>query len=214
MSQTNQHHRTPGVLAALAFVVLAGACAGHTSLEQGWTSPSAHASPPLTKIVTVFISKSESTRRSGEDRLARELAKNGVAATPEYAVIAPTERAALDGLIDKAGTPEVEAVKAKLMGLGYDGVITMQIVDKDEQLVYSPSYYGYSYGYWGYGGYPGGGVYTTETYRTETTAFSLSGNRLVWSGRLKTVDPESTKQLLGGTSKVVTRELAKQRKAG
>jgi hypothetical protein len=217
-----QAHRSLGVVSALLFAVLAGACASSTSVEAKWTPPPAQASVPLTKIVTVFISNSESIRRAGEDRLARELLESGTAATPAYQVIGPDDRAAVDGVLKQSGSPQSDAIKDRLRTMGYDGIVTMQIVDKEQELVYSPSYYGSYGGYWGYGycypyggGWGGSSVYTQSTYRTETTAYSLRTGRVVWAGRLKTVDPKNAKHLLGSTAKRVTHELEKERnKAG
>jgi len=217
MSQ-QQRHSSLGAIAVLAFAVLAGACASSTSMENKWAPKGAQAAAPLTKVVTVFISQSESIRRSGEDRLAHELTQTGVSARPAYTLVSPAERATIDKVMQEPGSPEVEGMKARLRGMGFDGIVTMQIVDKEQEIAYSPSYYGSYGGYWGYGwgygGYSPGSVYTQNTYRTETTAYSLRTNQVVLSARLKTVDPSSAKSLLGSTAKRVTRELEKQRKEG
>jgi hypothetical protein len=67
---------------ALAIAIFAGACAPSTTIDQVWTSPRAHAEAPFRKVVTIFIANNLTMRHAGEDRLAQDLANQGVAATP------------------------------------------------------------------------------------------------------------------------------------
>lgn len=203
------------LLGLLAIGVVA--CGPSTTLEAGWTTPSARATPPMTRVVTVFISDSMSIRRSAEEHLARELAKKGVAATPSYAVLTDDETHALANL-GRDQTPIGEATKQRLMSLGFDGIITMRIVDREKDLHYgSYGYAGWGYWgspYWGYWDYPGNYAYTETTYRMETTAYSLRANQLVWAGLVRSVDPDTAHQLIDESSRVVAGQLAKRKLAG
>jgi hypothetical protein len=196
-----------GVVAAVALT----ACAPSTTLEQGWTTPTARAQPPLTNVVTLFVSDSVTMRRTAEDRLARELTANGVVATPSYAILTADEARAFYKAVDQKGadTP----MTSRLRSMGYDGVVLMKIVDKDQDLVYTPSNYdpGWGYPFWGYSGPDL--AYTETIYRTETNAYSLITNTIVWSGITKSVDP-SPKSLIDETSHVVASQLVKRGLAG
>ena len=192
---------------ALAF----GACAETTtSIDQTWTAPTARAqgSPSLRKVVTMFDSPNVTLRHQGEDQLARDLWKRGVEATPSYRILG-----------DEA-PGELETVKAKLREHGYDGVVTMRIVDREKDVNYSPtfdSYWGGYHGYWG-GWYDGWGwdgyAYTETTYRIETAAYSLKTGELVWSALTETIDPDTSQELINDTTKVIASELIRNGLAG
>jgi hypothetical protein len=195
-------NRLAAATAAIAGLTLA-ACAASTTLEQTWTTPTVANQPPLQKVVTVFSSDNVTIRRSGEDQLARDLRAKGVDAMPSYAVLRESEK------------PESDAVKSKLLAMGYDGIVTMRIVERYQELEYMPSSFG---GYWGYGYpyfyyspgfYSPGYAYTETVVRVETNAYSLRTNQLVWSGLTKTRGDEADK-LIDDTSRVIARQLTRR----
>jgi len=205
--------------AVVALAITAAACQPTTTLEQGWTTPHAN-QPRMTKVVTVFSSDSVALRRSGEDQLARQLAARGVVATPGYAVMSDAEAHVLASNIGKQNPRELEPITSRLREMGYDGVVTMQIVDREQNLEYAPGTY---YGGWGYPGYWGywdsayywpGYAYTEMTYRLETNAYSLRNNQLVWAGLVRSIDPNNARELIDETSHVVAGELTKRGLAG
>jgi hypothetical protein len=191
------------VLGALAIAVVA-ACGPSTTIEQAWTTPKVATQPRLEKVVTMFISNNLTMRHAGEDRLAADLAAHGISATPSYLIFGDQP------------TSNLPAVRERLRQMGYDGVVTMRIVDREQGVDYTPStfdgYWGYWGGYYGYAGYYG--TYTYDIYRLETAAYSLATNQLVWSALTKTVDPDSAHKLLDSTSKVVATQLARNGLAG
>ena len=200
----------PHMLSCLMVTVASaavGACGPSTTLEQAWTTPEVASTPPLQKVVTVFFSDSETTRRAGEDRLAAELTAKGVEAMPSYAVIP-----------DKSQLANLDTVRAKLQEMGYDGVVALRVVDAHQEVEYSPatfdSYWGYAYPYfyspgWYYGGYYPGSVYVETVVRVETTAYSLRTGQLVWSAVSKTVD-EDVDDLIEETSDLVAEQLTER----
>lgn len=203
------------LIGTVAVALLAGACAGSTALETAWVTPNAN-QPPMRKVVTVFVTDTVALRRTGEDKLAQDLAKVGVAATPAYAVLDEATAKQLENL--EQPKPEMEGVKEKLRGMGYDGVVTMHIINRQAELEYSPGYGGYGGwgypGYWGYWDYSPGYLYTEYTYRTQTTAFSLQTNKLVWTGLVKSTDPSGAPELVDKTSKIIAQQLTNNGLAG
>ena len=204
-------------LIGLVALGLFAACGPATTLEAGWTSRAAYTEPPMAKVVAAFPADNMTIRRSGEERLARELAAKGVVATPAYAVLSDDETQTLATTVGR-GEQITPPVAAKLKALGYDGIVTMRIVDREQDLNYSPpaypgwGYWGYGYGgYWDYGG---GYAYTTTIYRLETNAYSLRTNQVVWTGLVKSTDPDTAHQLVGEATHVVASQLAKNRLAG
>jgi hypothetical protein len=218
MLQQGPHRKSLMLAGAIFAALVVSACTPTTTLEQGWAAPvHPNQGPSLTRVVTVFVSDSATMRRATEDQLARDLIARGVTASPGYAVLTDSE---IQGLKAQGQQHDVamEELKSRLHGLGYDGLVTMRIVDRDKNLV--------SYGDWGYPGYWDGGwwgggyygyggyTYTETTYRLETDAYSLPDGRLVWSGLLKSVDPSNAHQLITTSSSIVAKQLTRQNLAG
>lgn len=205
----NIHLRQPmtRVIAFGVFAMLAFACTPTTTIDQMWQSPVAQNQPPLQKVVTMFMSDNTTMRHSGEDMLARDLRLRGVEATPAYAIFG-------DGKVR-----DLESVKSTLKSMGYDGVVTMRVVEREQDIETAPAtfdgYWGYwGGGYWGAGPYGGSYVYTETIYRLESNAYSLNSGRLVWSALTKTVDPETAHQLLDQTTEIVAGQLTQRGLAG
>lgn len=202
------------ILAVALATLIGAACAPSTTIEQAWRAPITQyqqGQPPLQNVATLFLSNNQAMRRAAEDRLARDLAARGVRATPGYQLVSDAELG------------DLEAVKDKLRQRGFDGIVTMRIVDREQDLEYVPGgYWGYpgSWGGWGYPGYYGGGyydpgyAYTETTYRIETNAYSLRTNQLVWSVLTRTVDPDTARELINETTKVIAGELTDRGLAG
>jgi len=200
------NHRSRSVvnklIAMTIGVLVAAGCGSSTNLEQTWTTPVARTQPPLQNVVTVFFSDNVTIRRAGEDHLAADLLGKGVRATPSYAVLQNGELS------------QLETVKSKLTSMGYDGMVTMRIVEKHHELEYLPptfdGYWGYAYPYFFAPGiYSPGYLYTETVVRVETAAYSLRTGQLVWSALTKTIGDDADK-LIHETSRVIAGELTKK----
>jgi hypothetical protein len=215
VERTRTMHRENSKLTAIvAGAIFVGACGASTTLEQGWSVQAGRTQPAhLTRVVTVFDSSSVAMDRAAEDRLASDLGAHGVAATPGYAVLSDSEQRVLAG-IGQRPSKELDTVNEKLQGMGYDGVVTMRIVDR-EQSLRSTYDGGWGYpSYWYWGGYYSGYTYTVTTYRVDTSAYSLRTHQLVWSGLIRSEDPSSTHKMISDTSRIVTKELVDRDLAG
>lgn len=188
---------------ATVLVALFAACAGpQTTIDQSWTSPQAQSEPPLQKVVTIFVSDNVTMRHSGEDRLALELRARGVEATPGYQIFRN----------GAAKVGDLDSMKQQLRQLGYDGVVVMRVIDREQQIEAVPGtfdgYWGYwGPGYWGGWGYGDGYLYTETIYRLETAAYSLDDGQLLWSAVTSTVDPSNSRELLKETTSLVATRL-------
>jgi hypothetical protein len=183
----------PCIAVALGFA----ACGGSTTIEQTWKAPDL-APSNLRNIVTVYISRDETMRRTVEDSMARRLAQLGVRAVPSYSVLSD------DDLKDR------DRAKGKLLTGGYDGVVALRLVGKETKLVATPTTFD---GYWGTawpGAYDPGTLSTETIVRVETKVFSLADSKLVWSGLSKTVDPNTMHSAIDDVTKVVAKALEKQ----
>jgi hypothetical protein len=189
------------MLAVVGVLLTSGACGSNTKIDQAWTAPQAQVRP-LQKVVTVFISDDVTLRHNGEDQLTRDLTARGVAATPAYAILGDAKIA------------DVQAVKARLRARGFDGVVTMRVIDHDTQVESAPATFDGDWGYWSGAGPHYGDVYVATVYRLETAMYSLETGRLIWSARTRTVDPDTAGQLLRETTKVIASEVTQRGLAG
>lgn len=176
---------------ALALVLLLAACSSsNTSVVDSWKD----AAVPVRryqKILAVFISNEVTTRRTAEDALARRI-PNAVAS---YTVLP-------DGALR-----DVAKAKAWVQENGFDAAVLMRPVAVDKEVSYVPGTgafvvpagYRSAWGYWGAGwGYafdPGHYTLNNVVY-IETNVYSLNEDRLVWSSRSKTYNPDNVAKLV------------------
>lgn len=181
--------RGPAAICAVTAALVVGACAGpSTQVEQAWAVKSA---PAMRTAVTLFVGQSLTLKHSAEDRLAADLNAKGIAATPAYMVLG-----------DNVTT--TDQAREKLAQTSYDGLVTMRILDREQNIESYPDtgYWG-GWGYYGWGGYSDY-MYTETKYRVETAAWDLRSNKLVWSAMTSTVDPDNARDLVHDTSEVVS----------
>jgi hypothetical protein len=198
--------RRAALLAIMAGAGTAG-CAGYaTSFDSTWHDPQA-APVSFNKVMALAITKEEGSRRSFEDQMVRAIAANGRAeGVAAYRVLAGV-------------TPGDSAqARAAAEAAGVDGLVTMRLlgVDTEQRLVGgmpAPAYYGHPWGYYGYGWgtmYSPTYLETDRMVQIETNIYSLAQNKLIWSGRSRTTNPESMEQLVSEVAQAVGGELRKQ----
>lgn len=178
------------VLLTLSLIAIIMACTTPTKLINVWVDPSLTAEniEPFKKVLVIAKIRDETSNRITEDKL---VAKLNMPAYPSYGWLLPSD------------TNQIEVDK-KLKEKGFDGIIAMRLTDVNETLNYqqgSGGYYAGGYGgYYGgyYGGMPGGyyghystpGYYTQDkTFYVETSIFSLTTGKLMWSGTTTTMNP-------------------------
>jgi hypothetical protein len=183
-------------------LALAIACGTPTSFISTWKAPDAQ---PLQfhKILAVAFVNNEGQRRSAEDRLVANITK--VEAIPAYKILST------------ADMKDEDVAKAKIEGLGIDGVVTLRFLGSKEKLeyvpgttTYGPTYYQPFWGYYGYATpmmYDPGYYTTTNLVRVETNIYSLAGEKLLWSGHSETSDPTSLDDLIDSIARATANEL-------
>ena len=175
-------------------LVLAAVGCTSASIESSWRSPAA---PQLSNVVTLSPAPDGVRRRSVEDKLAQQLTHQGIHAVPAYAVLSERDLGNQSAMIEK------------LRAAGFDGVVTMRLVDAHQRLTYYPAFNDYWGGAWG-----AGDVVPTTIVRIEVNAYSLANGQLIWSAMSKSVDPTSSSEVVGDVTKVVSEKLAKDRVIG
>jgi len=189
---------------AVALTLLLAACSGNTSVVNSWKDP-AIAMHSYKRVLAVFISNESNTRRAAEDQLARRV-PNGV---PSYTILPDSI------LRDK------DAAKAFVEAQGFDAAVIMRPVAVDKETNYVPgtayavpagyrSAWGYYGAGWGYAGDPGHYTQDKVVY-IETNLYSLTDDKLVWSSRSKSYNPDNMAKLV---DEIVDQNVAEMKKQG
>jgi hypothetical protein len=178
-------HRSLG----LAVTIAAASCGSTATIESSWRAPS---TPQLTNVVTLSPAPDGALRRSAEDKLAQQLTRHGVHAVPGYTVVNDQDLANHDQIV------------TTLRGQGFDGVVSMRLLDARQQLDVEPGFDDYWGNAWG------ATVVPETVVRIQVSAYSLASKKLVFSALSKSVDPGSASQAIGDVSKVATDKLAQE----
>ena len=188
---------------ALLTVLVLPACA--PALVSSWTDPAATRFQLAgEKVAAVVMATDESTRRTAEQALARELTLQGAQGIPMYTIFPNADEN------DEAGA------RAAAERAGVVGVIVMRPVRVDKEISSTPTnfggpmYGGFWGGYYGAGwGSPYGGEIRTDTIVTiETLVYGLRENKLLWAGQSETTNPQNVDRVIKETAEKVVRELA------
>jgi hypothetical protein len=178
------------------------ACGPSTEMVKSWHEPGAVVSASGNqKILVLGLVKDESSRRIIEDNLVRRLNGKGVAS---YTIITT----------DMVKGADEAALEQKLTQGGFTHILMTRLADIEKETSYVPGtttgYYG---GYGRYYGY-GAGMYSTpgyyqedKNYFVETAVYSISPNKLLWTGTTKTVNPSKMDKTINEIADVVSEKM-------
>lgn len=191
-------------IATWVLVVALLASAGCTTdrLVHSWTEPSLK-KLQFDRVVAVAMTADGPLRRLAEGEMVRIIGPKAVASSQ---VLAEQEL----GDVDKA--------RAKLASEGFDGAITMRLVDSKVQLrtARDPVPVAY-YQIWSYYGTywiaDKGPDYTTaeQTLQVEVNIYSLKDGKLLWTGISETMQPRLVETLVKDVAELVSRRLKSER---
>ncbi len=135
-------------------------------------------------------------------------------------LVTSTEKVSYNYLNDKFNRENEAAIHTKIKADGFDGAITMRLIDINNEKSYSPgnnyiypSYYrtfgGYYYQYWN--NYNTSGSYiTTKVYTMETHIYSIKENKIIWTGLTETTNPDGFDNMTKEITKVVYKKMIKE----
>jgi len=113
-----------------------------------------------------------------------------------------------------------ELLRHKIKADGFDGVVTMRLVDVDKEKIYTlgnityyPNYYrsfsGYYYRSWS--NYSTLDYYsTTNTYIIETNDYSIKSDKILWAGLTQTTDPNGFQKMTEEVAQSVDKQIIKE----
>jgi hypothetical protein len=193
------------LLYSVAIMVLAGCTS--TKIVSSWREPDKTVVlDQLDKVLVVAMLRNETNRHNAEDQMVGYLKGKGVAA---YSYLDHARDAANEDIL-----------RRKLQQGGFDGAITMTLIDVDKEENYTPgnitSYPTYYRNFRGYytrrwTSYSTPGYYsTTKTYTVETNVYSLKEDRIIWTGLTESTNPGGVKKMTEEITKVVYKRMVKE----
>lgn len=192
--------------ALLVGTIIAASCTS-TRITSSWREPDKQvAVNKLNKVLVVALFKDETSRHKAEDQMAGYLNGKGIVS--------------YNYLKESFDKKNEDALREKIKKDGFDGAVTMRLVDVDKEENYTrgnissyPAYYrnfsGYYYRSWSYYSTPG--YYTTtKTYTIETNVYSIKEDKIIWSGLTETTNPDGVKKLTEEVAQVVYKKMVEE----
>jgi hypothetical protein len=189
---------------AVALITVFASCGPSTSIVKTWMEPGTSVEKTAeNKTLVIAMVKDETSRRVVEDQLAK---RGGGQFEASYNMLSADEIKAAN---ESALTKKLDAGKFKY-------VLLMRLADVEKETSYVPGtttgFYG-GYGrFYGYGAsmYSTPGYYQTDkNYFIETTVYSVSPNKLLWTGTTKTVNPSKIESAVNDIADVVSDKMKK-----
>lgn len=196
-------------LIGVVALLVATSC-NNTKLLSSWKAPNA-SMDKYNKILVVGMTggKDRELRQPIEDAVAKRLQAEGINGETSTQQYGPKSFRTMS---------EEQAVKM-VNDNGYDGVMVIALLDKNQERNYTPGYttstpYAVIRNRW-YGGYSvlydrvyNPGYYNTTTdYVLEASFYKTKGDKLIYSAQTKSFDPNSSADLAVDFSKTVVKDM-------
>lgn len=216
---TNTKTVTRPLLSFLAFFMMGAvlySCAPATQVTSSWKSPEATAKT-YNNVVVAAMTDNVQARQVIEQKLQNQLQQRGIKATKSIDLFPPTAA-------NRQGD-DPDMMLERIQGDGYDGILTVALLDEETETRYVPGTAGYApttrFGW--YGSFRGYYTYYRPTlyqpgYYTENKVYFLESNlydaaseNLVWSAQSKSYDPATLESFSGNFAETTVQQLAKDK---
>ncbi|MBP8155452.1 MAG: hypothetical protein KAX81_00395 [Leadbetterella sp.] len=178
-----------------------------TKIASSWKEPGKQVDlKNLNKILVVAMLKNENSRHQAESEMVEFLDGKGVAS--------------YDYLKVNFNKSNEEALRDKIKKDGFDGAITMRLLDVERERNYTLSYIGpngwnpISFPNYYYRSWPNNqenGYYlTTKTFVVEIAIFSIIEDKIIWTSETRTINPEGVDKMTKEISKVLYKRMVKE----
>lgn len=164
-----------------------GGCAAATPIVSEWRNP-AYSAASFKRILVGGLGGETSVRRNFEDEFVFQLRAAGIDALPSYRRLAEDEK------LDETKLRQI-AREA-----GADATLFARSINVEQKTELGPSYpmpwfgiFGSNVGATWQGSYGAPSVHRYTEYTSETTLFDVGKNEVVWTGTIKTAEPENVK---------------------
>jgi hypothetical protein len=193
-----------GMVGIVSVTLTLSACSTATSIVSEWRNP-AYALGPLKRIMVGGLSRETSVRRNFEDEFVIQLRAAGIDALASYRYI-PEDEGIDENNLKRA------AQKARA-----DAVLFARSVKMEQKTNYGPTFPYLSFGIFGsnvgasWSGLSGApGAYRYNEYTSETTLYDVAKNEVVWTGTIKTTEPENVQTAIKSYVEAVMKALDAQ----
>ena len=179
-----------------------------TKIVESWKEPNKQITlDKLKKVLVLAMFKDETSNRKAEDQMVKFLKNKGIQSY-NY----------LNKNFDKS---KVETIQNKIKKDGFDGAITMLLIDVDKETIYqrngvnrfpnnyrdfSNYYFESAISYYNPDNY-----ITTKTYTIETNIYSITENKIIWSALTETSDPKGVNKMTEDVTQAVYKQMIKDR---
>jgi hypothetical protein len=191
------------LFAAVAFIYVG--CTSPTPLEQSWTNPQKiDSTKRFQKILFVALLKDAYTRKVAEDKLVDLVRPRGFASYNYLPALT-------------ANNADISLVSDRLKQDGFDGIVIMRLlnINKDGMKTSGnpPPYYNTWYGYYSTT-FPlynvPGGLSSNDILNIETNIYSLTENKLIWTGVTTAVNISDKNKMIDGVIAMVKQKMKDQ----
>lgn len=188
---------------ALFIIVILNSC-NSTKITNSWREPNKKLfTGEWNKILVVALLNNETNRRKVEEELLKYLNGKGVVSY-KY-------------LNDDYNNIDIEKFRDKIKGDGFDGAITMRLIDVDKERVFMPEqqnlypiYYQNFSGYYrrGWISYKTPGYYSlNKIFIVETVVYSIKEDKIIWSGITESFNPDGVVNMTKDISKLIYKKM-------
>jgi hypothetical protein len=193
-----------GMVEIVFLALTLSGCSTATPIVSEWRNP-AYVSAPFKRIMVGGPSGETSVRRTFEDEFVVQLRVAGIDALPSYQYIPEDEG------IDENNLKQA-AQKARA-----DAVLFPRSVKMEQKTKLGPTFPYLSFGIFGsnvgasWSGLPGAtGAYRYNEYTSEATLYDVAKNDVVWTGTIKTTEPENVRTAIKSYVEAVMKALDAQ----
>ena len=197
----------PTIMKNLLFVILVitifTSC-NSTKITNSWREPNKQLyTGEWNKILVVALLKNETNRRKVEDELLNYLNGKGIVSY-KY----------LNNDFNKI---DEDKFRNKIKADGFDGAITMRLIDVDKEKVFIPEQHNLYPNYYqnfcchyqqGLISYSTPGYYSmNKTFIVETVVYSIKEDKIIWSGITKSFNPDGVVNMTSDISKLIYKKM-------
>lgn len=188
-------------------LVLALISCSNTQIISSWREPNKELKiSNLTKVMVVALFKNKTTSHLAEDEMVRYLNGKGIVS--------------YDYFNTNFNLQNEDAIRTKIKKDGFDGAVTMRLLDVEKETKYSqgsigfyPMYYQTFSGYYfrNWNNYNEPGYYsTTKIFTVETNVYSIKEDKIIWTGLTETTDPEGVNKMTKEITKVIFKKMLEE----
>lgn len=210
-------------LFAISAALLAGiafhGCAPATQITGSWKNPEA-AAKQYNNVIIAAMTNNVVVRQQVENDLQAQLQKQGIKAVKSIDIFPPSASS-------RTG-PDVNEILDKVKANGYDGILTVAVVDEERETRYIPGNYTYApitrfgwygrfsgyYSYWSPIMYDPGYYTEDKVYFLEANLYDSQTENLVWSAQSTSYNPSNLQKASQAFAQVTVERMGQDNVVG